>query len=428
MVIAKLISSIACLAARRQVIVLFCAAAVIRLAYVATLPSSLRFDEAYYQDMADHLLAGDGFTFSFSAWHTGLPCRPTSVQEPLFPMLLAGVYHVFGIHNYLAARVVQCIISSFTVICVYAISLLAFDRPKALLAGSFAAIYPPLVFFNGYLMTETLYIAFLAGMILFAALTANSQSRLSACATGVLFGLACLTRGLIQAFLPGLLVWLWLALRCQWRVRIGTCLLVMIGGVLAIAPWTIRNYAVHKAFIPVTTKGGWVLYFYTYPAPNLNFNDRWDEIRIPSMPSSYTEIQRNQEFTRLAMKNIRNNPRLMVRFAVAKLADFWNPLLKGWHPVLSLLNICTFGIATAFAASRLIPALRLRQVAPIPLLLWLIIGYYAAMATLFTGGGKARLPVEPFLIVLASDGVVALLRKSGWRCNSLSRHAGVGSQ
>jgi len=180
MVIAKLISSIACLAARRQVIVLFCAAAVIRLAYVATLPSSLRFDEAYYQDMADHLLAGDGFTFSFSAWHTGLPGRPTSVQEPLFPMLLAGVYHVFGIHNYLAARVVQCIISSFTVICVYAISLLAFDRPKALLAGSFAAIYPPLVFFNGYLMTETLYIAFLAGMILFAALTANSQGCLLA--------------------------------------------------------------------------------------------------------------------------------------------------------------------------------------------------------------------------------------------------------
>ncbi|HEY6073540.1 MAG TPA: hypothetical protein VIV15_09155, partial [Anaerolineales bacterium] len=113
--------------------------------------------------------------------------------------------------------------------------------------------------------------------------------------------------------------------------------------------------------------------------------------------------ERNQELTRKGIGFIRDNPALIASFALAKLIDFWNPFLKGDVKALFLLNIASYGILTLLAFVGLIRRVSQRSLQSQLVLIWALIGYYMIQAMVFTGGGKARLPIEPFLVLLGSD-------------------------
>ncbi len=382
-------------------------AAAIRVGYALVLPSTLTFDEPFYHDIARNLLSGRGFTFSSSAYYTSVPYQPTSFQEPLYPFFLAGIYAALGHESHVLARAVQALLSTMTVGLIGLVANEVWGSKRAAIAILVGAVYPAFVYFTGLLMTETLFIFFLLTFMWTWVRATKSGSRWGwYFVSGCCFALGCLTRGMLLWFLPVVLVLTLVVSRARpRRSQILACVFVLLGVLIPVMPWTVRNYAVQHAFVPITTKTGFTLYFYTFPSSNADFNNRWDVISIPNL-TGLSEIQREAKFRELALRNIRDNPALMVRYAWLKLLDLLDARLKKDLSGLSLISMLAFYGVLMMALVGTANAARNRAFLPIHYLLWTLVMFHVAGAMIFTGGGKARLPLEPALIILASDGVV----------------------
>ena len=379
---------------------IFLVALVVRIAYAAISPQELTFDEPYYDYIANQIVSGNGFTFPSSVYHTSVPNKPTSFQEPLYPLLLACLKILFGSSNYLAIRVVQAALGACIPVVVAGTGYQIFRPEVGILAGLVLALYPPLIYFGRLLMTEIVYTLLLTGALLLAHITLRSRNWVGLMG-GVIYGAASVTRSIAFAFTPILLLWTLLACRPK-RGRLLTAAFVGAGVVVVISPWAVRDYLVHDTFVPLTTKGGYNLYFYNYPVPNYDFNTRHADVPFPDM-NGLAEVDRERELTRRGIDFIKNNPRLIASFALAKLIDFWNPMLKEERAGFSIVNLLSYGVMTLFAFIGLLRQILRRNWCPTVLLMWLLIGYYMVQAMVFTGGGKARLPVEPFLVLLGSE-------------------------
>jgi len=218
-----------------------------RIIWVVSAPDNLSWDEPTFDELAHNLLVMRRLAFSHGAYMTAVPNEPTSFEEPLYPLCLATVYLLFGDGNYLMARIISALLSAVTGVIFYWIALQLFGRSAALVAGCFIAVYPPLVYFTGLLMSETLFIFLESLVIALAYLSVRGPSVKINVALGITFALACLTRSVLLGFLPVFLAWMWSAILDKENVR-KTIAITGISALLTIAPWTLRNFLVHREF------------------------------------------------------------------------------------------------------------------------------------------------------------------------------------
>lgn len=382
-------------------------ALVLRLGYVVTLPDTLTFDEPIYNDIVTNMLTGRGYAFSGNAFYTALPYRPTSYQEPLYPFFLAGIYHVIGLGEFKMARAIQAVLNSMSIVLLMLIASKLWNRRIALIVGIIGTVYIPFIYLSGLLMTENLFVFWLL-LFMYLWINAVQQGKFWLFfAAGVVFGAACLTRGMILFFLPILLlVTLVFTTKRIPKFLYGTGL-ILIGAVIAIAPWTIRNYVVQNAFVPITTKGGFALYLYTYPTENFDFNNRWDQIPIPDM-NGLSETQRDSKFQKLAIENIKSYPLLQLKFAFFKLLDFWNPVAERGPWYARAVFVVMFVVVIIPAIVGAIQMLKNTSLRLAGMLIVSLVLFHMIAAAIFTGGGKARLPIEPLLILLGGGGISLL--------------------
>lgn len=169
-------------------------------------------------------------------------------RPPLYPFFLASIYRIAGI-NFTVVRLVQALLG--VAVCLLTCSIarrLCGERGGAI-AGLIVACYPGLVIYTGLLMSENIFI-FLLTASLWMLLRENNGPLLDA-AAGITMGLACLTRSILVGFIPVAALWL------LWRRRRYGALLFLAGGLLAIAPWSLRNYHCYGRIVPVDTFGGY---------------------------------------------------------------------------------------------------------------------------------------------------------------------------
>jgi 4-amino-4-deoxy-L-arabinose transferase-like glycosyltransferase len=382
----------------------------LRLGYISLLGDQLTFDEPIYDDLVTNLLTGRGYCASCSSYYTSVPYQATSLQAPIYPLFLAAVYSVTGLGAFTIARVVQAVLTTGSVVLLMWVAWKTWGKWAAIVTGGIAAIYPPFLYFTGLLMTENLSIFVLLVFVLLWLTAVRRGKTWLYLVTGVVYGIACLTREMTFYFLPMLLLATVLVQKKNIRPILARVCLLLIGTAVVMSPWIGRNYAVHHAFVPTTTKGGYALYIYTYPAPSLDFNDRFDQIPIPDL-HGLTEIEREAAFRSLAISNIAAFPLLQIKFAAAKVLDFWNPASeRGPWPIRVAFTLMF--IVTAFlAVVGLSRTLVTREQRALGLLLLLLILYHTLCAALFTGGGKARLTVEPLLILSAGSGAVWIVER-----------------
>jgi 4-amino-4-deoxy-L-arabinose transferase-like glycosyltransferase len=102
--------------AGRALAIVFVAGLVVRLAILADTGglATQIMDEQQYSQIAQSLVAGDGF-----AWGPG---RPTSIRPPLYPALLASVWAVSP-HNLQAVRSLQILMGLAIAVLVYVLGL-----------------------------------------------------------------------------------------------------------------------------------------------------------------------------------------------------------------------------------------------------------------------------------------------------------------
>jgi 4-amino-4-deoxy-L-arabinose transferase-like glycosyltransferase len=235
------------------------------------------YDAQAYAVLAGNLEGGSGFTVGPGA------TQPSSNYSPGLPLFVAGIYKVSGgVHPQLA-RIVLALIGALSVLFAYLIGrrLVRIQRTLksgppggsnsanaefgAALAGAFlVAIYPARLEYQGMLMSEPLAATLLSGGVL-GALWAWDGGRWRWLLPGVLFGALALARPeyLAIAGLVALVVFAREA-RSDWRSSLVRAGIFLLGLVVIVAPWTIRNAVALDRFVPISTGGGQVLFAGTY--------------------------------------------------------------------------------------------------------------------------------------------------------------------
>jgi 4-amino-4-deoxy-L-arabinose transferase-like glycosyltransferase len=241
----------------RTLLALFAVALVLRGAYLLLEPScSLTGDEPSWIEIGRRIGRP---AVAFSPLRSDLVFYP-----PVYPYFVGALFRAFGTMR--AVLWAQAVLGALLVPVVGRVGALAFGRRAGLLAAAAVALYPELLWYPAHYWSETVFLLLLWGAIeRTLAADARGSGRI-AVAAGILWGLATLTRELSLYLVPIVAIWM---LRPRGggeeprarRIRDLTpgasrAALVVLAAALTVAPWTIRNAIVLRAFVPVSTMGG----------------------------------------------------------------------------------------------------------------------------------------------------------------------------
>ena len=228
---------------RRGLLALTLAGLAARLLWVALEPAtSPKADETMWVSWGSEVLPSPEVVFS--------PLRLRFVfHPPLYLYFVGASFTLFGTLE--AVKYAQCLAGALLVPALGLLGRRVFGERAALLAAGIAAFYPELVWFASHFWAETLFTVLLWWALerLVAADARGSTG--AALASGLLWGLAILTRETVLYFLP--VAALWLAWRRGGGARRAAGLVAVAAFV--VLPWTLRNWLVFDAFVPVSTSG-----------------------------------------------------------------------------------------------------------------------------------------------------------------------------
>ena len=364
-------------------------------------------DSADYHQIALNLLAGKGFALTPDLIAT----RP-----PLYPVLVAICY-AFGL-SAAGVCVIQAFLGTLCIWLQYRLArLLCQSEPIALAAALLLAIDSHQIAFCSWLLTEVLFILLLLGCLLALAslLHVRRLPWLQVALAGCLAGLGCLCRPSLIAFLPTAGICLLVVLPQPRIKRLAAASLFVMVATVTILPWTIRNYCHFHAVIPVTTKTGQDLYEALGPDATGRF--RGTEMVLPPETAKMTEGERDRFLRQWIWRYVQEHPHQTLWLAWEKFKLFWNPGLN--NSAMFSSPWIKWGVIGLFSGLYLGALLGICSGLPWRnlLLLLLPIVYFSLLHMVFIGSVRYRIPIMPYLEVLAACGIISVYtRISGKRC------------
>lgn len=367
-------------------------------------------DAQFYLEIARNIAAGSGMSVSG---------RPTAFVGPGYPLFLAALLRIGA--DPLTVGVIQAGLGAATAVLAGLTSLelaRAVDLEQrvqqrvALASAGLVALYPHLVFWTGYVLTETLFV-FLVAAALYALVRARRTRAIrAALIAGLVAGLAAVTRA------PFLVVGL--ALGGGWYLRdtgprrglLATAFLLAL--LLPVGAWTARNIAVMGAPVVTSTESGFV--FYTGNSPGATGGSRGyvdeKDFRLPAgPPPPGGEVERDRFFLGHALAHVASDPLAVIGRWPAKVVNMWRPSYEGASARNEIVTLVTYvpvlltGLAGAtYLAFR--GGLHSSAVTP-ALFLFIWAGIHIAV----TGMIRFRLPAELVLMEAAPFAGLAALER-----------------
>src|SRR5271169_808678 len=235
-------------------------------------------------NIAHSLATGHGFSSPFRV-DTG----PTAWMTPLFPLLLAAIFRIFGAYTFHAwAATVLLNISCCTLACIPIYFAAKRIGGIALAAGAawLWAIFPNAILIPVESMWDACISALLVATILWATLALAEFQRLrNWCVYGLLWGTALMFNATLAALFPFLAAWLAYRARQQNRAWF-TNAAAAVAIILCCVPWTIRNYSVFHQFVPLRSVLGLQLW--------LGNNDQTQDIFRGDLHPIYNSAERER--------------------------------------------------------------------------------------------------------------------------------------
>jgi len=339
-------------------------------------------DGLEYHAYAVNMLQGRGFIANGLKTH----------RSPGFPFFLAAVYLLAG-HSQKIVVFLQCIMIAVCSVLVYVMAKKTGNSRTALTAYLMTILSFGIFSMPAEIASESLF-TFLLCLSCFY-LYSEEENR-NVLLSGVFAGIATLARP-TTLLLPGF-VGIWLAFRHGLKsgktyVKL---LLFLAGFAGCILPWTIRNYRVHHAFVPINTQGGEMLW---------NSNNPWvlgDGIDVPiyhpeaaSKYENLSEVERDRAYMREGLKYIKNlGGTALVKLLLLKLARLFY-MFYPWYDA-------TFGFIIPFFLYGLWLGLgRKKKELSVPLMVFL---YVVFTTLIFYGSPRFRGPFYPAIALIASEG------------------------
>ncbi|MBV8113184.1 MAG: glycosyltransferase family 39 protein [Silvibacterium sp.] len=225
--------------------------------------------------VARALATGYGYADPFVG-HTG----PTAWVPPLYPLLMAAVFKLFGIYTALSAwilLVINSVFSAATAPAIYEIAARCYNRKVAIWSAWLWTLYPVALQYAVHWIWEMSLTTMLFSFALVLALrmrgigdltpVTHQQSTRRWLLFGLLWGLIALSNSSLLLFLPACSVWILLGAPDK-PTAITRATLAAVLFLVVIAPWIWRNWIAFHAFIPMRSNLG--AEFYTGSGPGSN--------------------------------------------------------------------------------------------------------------------------------------------------------------
>jgi hypothetical protein len=370
--------------------------------------------------IAHSLAIGEGFSNPFLR-ETG----PTAWLTPVYPLLVAATFKIFGIFTIPSFFFLVFVNSIFSTAACAPLFYVG-KRVGGVAVGSAAAwlwaLFPNAIMIPFEWIWDTSLAALLGAALLWATLEVVESDRLRDwCGYGLLWGLALMTNPSLGLLLLPLLAW------AAYRVRKSHSLpptralakpaLAFAVALLCCVPWTIRNYAVFHRFVPLRSNFPLELY--------IGNNENYDGNR-PRWPPPITKERETVRYFRMgetafmdeemrkAMKFILSHPRKEVTLFGDRFVAFWvgvpNPVdafvtADSLLPRVLLLCAVVSGVGAllGFVVLLLRRSPYIVPLAAYPVLFPFL--YYITHTSL-----RYRHPIDPVVLLLTAIAVHAFLR------------------
>lgn len=222
---------------------------VIRIGWLLLYPPDVQVsDHATYSELAQKLVRGEPY-------YTG---NTYAYWPPGYPFFLAAGYWLFGVHPWVIG-LGNLVLYAGTSVVTWHLGKAMSGESAARVATALIALWPNLVISTSLAKKELLLVLLIPLALLFYLLARSARTRrgamLFSLSSGASLGAACLTQPSFMLFPAVFLFFEYLGRRPVLATFARIALLVA-GMVVVIAPWTIRNYEVLNAFVPIATTGG----------------------------------------------------------------------------------------------------------------------------------------------------------------------------
>lgn len=352
-------------------------------------------DTGLYRSLTESLRSGEGFA---------VRGEHTAYVTPGYPLFLAALYVVSPSTLFIA--LVQSLLGAATAVLLAALAFRLGGIRAAWAAGLAAALYPHLVFWTGYVLTETLYVFAVVAAAYLTVRAVETDSRWVAAGAGLTWGGAFLVRpimlglALVVAFAGAL------------SPRFRSSALVGLGALLlVVGAWTARNVITMESFIVTSAESGYVLWQGNSPDATGGTRGYVDHLDFETLDldDDIGEVERDRIYMREALEWMRENPGRVAALAPKKLWNMWRPAYEGASPINLAVTLVTYPLLLIGGLAGLWVARRKG------ILGWLLIAfflYHLLVHGLVTGMIRFRLPVEAMLIPGFGSTIAALFEKS----------------
>jgi 4-amino-4-deoxy-L-arabinose transferase-like glycosyltransferase len=306
----------------------------LRLTVVACLLSQVSSHTIDYNDFgweswemgwtARSIFLGQGFSSPF------LPVTgPTALVPPLYPYLLAGGFHLFGLNTVKVAFAVlglNSLFSSLTCIPLYFLARRALNHRVASLVALGWALYPFAIYFSADRVWDYALTSLLFTCCLVVAQTVHRRSAMAWVGFGALYGLTILSNPSVLTLFPVLLLIAIYRAQQSRRRWFAPALLTVLAFASVCAPWQIRNHRVMHANFFI--RDGFWLEFYAG-----NNGDTHESNSASAHPASNPvemrayeqlgEVRYMAEKRALSLDFVRHHPGFFAIATARRIVRFW---------------------------------------------------------------------------------------------------------
>ncbi len=376
-------------------------------------------DSLYHHEWALDIVAG------------GTPGTDAFFRGPMYPYFLAALYKISG-SSIAFAVLVNHILGALTAGFVYLTARELFSRSVALVAGLAVASYWVLIYMEGDLLVETLFMFFNAASLLFLTMGIRRRHLVYLAAGGLALGLATITRPSVMVFFPAIPLAIWLAWPREAggkRGWIAQSIVVAVACALPIMPVMIRNYQVAHAIVPVGASGGVNFYIGNNPASDGSTAivpgtraDWWggynDAIAIAEkdLGRKLKLSEVSDYYFHRGFEYIKTHPGEAGALTLKKFQMFWGAGERAndkyiyffWHLAkMKYVPLPGFWLVAPLAILGAVLLWRRRNEL---VMFYLFVGLYSIGVIVFFVNARFRLPIVPVLCMFAAYGAAYLWR------------------
>jgi hypothetical protein len=367
-------------------------------------------------------LWGDWQTYNELAWtwaQTGaysVGGVPYAYRPPGFPFLLSRLYLIFGHYPHLGA-IANIVFSCGIVFLTYLLIREIWNERIARWSAIILVFFPSQILFVNKLATEPMFTAlFLAALLVLVLSNAGSRGRLYyPLIGGVVLGLATLTRAITLIYLIFPAVY-WYMQTGKIGKAVRNTILALIGFVLIVVPWMVRNYQLKGSFT-IATNSGINFLIGNAPGSGMGWNQEITEEFDVSDPEKQVYV--DSTAWKRGWKYIKDDPPAFLKRGILKVAYFYATDMEGvWNELTDAANndrldryvlvgllaesyymlILFAAVMGVFFIYRRNPVFR----KPGGFILWITIAYWTAVHFVFFGDGRFHFSIIPMISSFAA--------------------------